>query len=241
MYLLLSMAGEGSTSEDPGPLQKGGGIVPPAEPRARIRAGGRSARWPAAHIPSRWGRIGTQAAAGERESAGGIAARATPRLEARSPVILPRRQTTDSFRHLSRDLIQRHAMRSLASIDHQIHRREIRNVRPKPLSQKPFDPVPFDRSTTALGHRDAEARSSQAVRNREKREASRMNLYATFIDTLILTSLPNAVSGGEWVPKTHTASLFLPFRRRRFKTSRPSWVLMRFRNPWVRFRRRLLG
>ena len=36
-------------------------------------------------------------------------------------------------------------------------------------------------------------------------------------------------------------SRFRPFWRRRFRTSRPPLVRMRTRNPWVRFRLRLLG
>jgi len=38
-----------------------------------------------------------------------------------------------------------------------------------------------------------------------------------------------------------TANLFLPFSRLRFKTSRPLFVLILSKKPWVRFRLRLLG
>ena len=42
-------------------------------------------------------------------------------------------------------------------------------------------------------------------------------------------------------PILYTAKRFLPLARRRFRTSRPFFVLMRTRKPCVRLRRRLLG
>ena len=45
--------------------------------------------------------------------------------------------------------------------------------------------------------------------------------------------------GGRWLD--YGANRARPFARRRFKTSRPAFVAMRARNPWVRARLILLG
>jgi hypothetical protein len=58
---------------------------------------------------------------------------------------------------------------------------------------------------------------------------------------LVLAPLPDPVGRREDLAGLHTVSLFRPFRRRRFRTSWPSCVLIRLRNPCVFFRRRLLG
>jgi hypothetical protein len=241
MYRLLSMAGEGSTSGDPGPLQRRDGIATAAGWRARIRAGARGGRSPGGRIRSKWGRIGKRAEEGERALSDETGARTSRRLEARSFFLFPDRQTPDSTCHLSGELIQGHPMSPLPGMDHEVHRGKSADIRSKPLPQKPLDPVSLDRSAASLRHRQPEARSPQIIRRAKENEAFRGGLSSVLIDALILPSLPDSVGGSERPPKTHTASLFLPFRRRRFNTSRPSWVLMRFRKPWVRLRRRLLG
>jgi|SoiMethySBSTD1v2_1073268.scaffolds.fasta_scaffold925820_1 hypothetical protein len=48
-------------------------------------------------------------------------------------------------------------------------------------------------------------------------------------------------TGGRVYDADETVSRFRPFARRRFNTSRPFFVLMRTRKPWVRRRRRRLG
>ena len=42
-------------------------------------------------------------------------------------------------------------------------------------------------------------------------------------------------------PAAYTVSRLRPFARRRFKTFRPPFVLIRSRKPWVFFRRRTFG
>ena len=53
--------------------------------------------------------------------------------------------------------------------------------------------------------------------------------------------MPRGAVGKTGESRSQAASRFRPLARRRFNTSRPPWVAIRVRNPWVRLRRRTFG
>jgi hypothetical protein len=119
-------------------------------------------------------------------------------------------------------------------------------VSTKNLSYESFGPIPLDGAAQLLRRRDAEPPEAAVA--------------AQDPDTLIVDPLKLAVTPDSfgwpkllgWLGVHASADVsaryslltvrrFRPLARRRFSTRRPFLVLMRTRNPWVRFRCRVFG
>ena len=132
-------------------------------------------------------------------------------------------------------------MKPFPDIHHQVHRRKVLPDPSEPFPQKALRAVALDGASNAARRRDAEPGPPKIVFQEEEGEVPGGNLATPIVNPLVFTSLADSVGRPEDLARPHTVSLFRPFRRRRFRTSWPSCVLIRLRNPCVFLRRRLLG
>jgi hypothetical protein len=115
------------------------------------------------------------------------------------------------------------------------------------LSYQSFSFVPLDRAPELPGGGDAQPAARQVGGQCEQREEPAVDLGAAIVNLLVFGSPADTVIAAE---TSHLAAggyslltvrRFRPFARRRFRTRRPFFVLMRTRNPCVRARWRVFG
>ena len=121
----------------------------------------------------------------------------------------------------------------------------------KPLAQQPLEPVARDGATgRAHAHGQAQARVAEgiAAHDYEKVGIGRAPTRGVYGVVLVLVGQAPATRktvrrglASTRSPGGQTARRLRPFARRRLSTSRPPFVAIRARNPWVRLRCRLLG
>ena len=111
----------------------------------------------------------------------------------------------------------------------------------EPFPEEPLGAIALHGTAHAPSDRDPQPWSMEFVFQDKEDETSGGNLPAPLVDLLELAAFPDPVRWGEGLSQPQTARRFRPFRRRRFRTSRPSWVLMRSRKPCFLLRRRLFG
>ena len=132
-------------------------------------------------------------------------------------------------------------MKPFSGVDDQIQVWKLPFRLPEPFPHEPFGAIALYGTADAPSDRDAQPWSMEFVFQDKEGETSGGNLPAPLVDLLKLAALPDPVRWGEGLSRPQTARRFLPFWRRRFRTSRPSWVLMRSRKPCFLLRRRLFG
>ena len=108
------------------------------------------------------------------------------------------------------------------------------------LSYQSFSSISSNGAADFFRRRDAQAPDGPLGRQDEGGAVAAANTDATVIHALELGTAANPFRRAE-PHSLLTVRRFRPFARRRFSTSRPFFVLIRTRNPCVRFRRRLLG
>ncbi|OFV94508.1 MAG: hypothetical protein A3G76_12190 [Acidobacteria bacterium RIFCSPLOWO2_12_FULL_65_11] len=111
------------------------------------------------------------------------------------------------------------------------------------LSYQAFSSVSLNGATELLGRRNPQTSDLALVRQHEQCGKSSTDSGPVLVDLLELRTPMDPLVGLE---PSQTYSLLTvrrlrPFARRRLRTSRPFFVLMRTRNPWVRRRWRLFG
>jgi hypothetical protein len=133
-------------------------------------------------------------------------------------------------------------------------------VQPEKLTQKALDPVPLYGVSRLLAYRHPEPSDARWVQAGDDREVNGITPYPLLINPQIVLAFPDAFIPAKGLgfhvvpplsrgltdlplarPRDYTASLFLPFARRRLRTSLPPRVDIRTRKPWVRFRLVLLN
>jgi hypothetical protein len=116
----------------------------------------------------------------------------------------------------------------------------------KNLSQPAPETIADDGASHPARHRNPESGVPRHFSpEQEHLEQAARNSDAGCVALLEFPSFSKAVVAGERFPADrtwiHTVSRLRPLRRRAEMTARPERVRIRTRNPWVRFRRRLLG
>jgi hypothetical protein len=128
-------------------------------------------------------------------------------------------------------------------------------VSTKNLSYESFGPIPLDGAAQLLRRRDAEPPEAAVAAQDEQRAVAAVNPDTLIVDPLKLAVTPDSFGWPKllgWLGVHASADVsaryslltvrrFRPLARRRFSTRRPFLVLMRTRNPWVRFRCRVFG
>jgi hypothetical protein len=133
-------------------------------------------------------------------------------------------------------------------------------VQSEKLTQKALDPVSLYGVSRFLADRHAQPSDSRLVPACDDREMRGVTPYPLLINPQIILAFPNTFIPAKGLgfhavpplsrgltdlplarPRGYTASLFLPFARRRLSTSLPPRVAIRTRKPWVRFRLVLLN
>jgi hypothetical protein len=115
-------------------------------------------------------------------------------------------------------------------------------VSSKDLSNQSFSSISLNRAADFPGRRNPEPPHAKVVGQDEQRCVAAVESNAPFVDLLELRT-PSDVFG--WTESQSYSLLTVrrlrPFARRRFRTRRPFFVLMRTRNPCVFARWRVLG
>lgn len=132
-------------------------------------------------------------------------------------------------------------------------------LRSKGLPYDPFDPVAAGSLGHLFGNGNSQPRLGGLSRPVKYQEVAGVDLFTAAGQENEFTPFEQPVGFGEFAAQRHrpdmpaadadsglaghdqTARRFLPFARRRLITLRPFLVDIRFRNPWVRARRILLG
>jgi len=136
-------------------------------------------------------------------------------------------------------------------------------VATKHLSNQSFSSISVNRATELPGRRNPQPSHPKVVWKDEQSGVTAAGPDAPGVDLLVFDAAANAFvraeshhqpavsveqqpssrePGAEKLPYSLlTVSRLRPFARRRFSTSRPFFVLIRTRNPWVFLRWRLLG
>jgi hypothetical protein len=117
------------------------------------------------------------------------------------------------------------------------------------LPHEPFDAVSHDGIPDPRADRDADSTPAPARRRLQDDEVLGVLTAPIALNPEEFPSLPESRELGKasWLGHPgcfggiDTVRRLRPFARRRLRTLRPPGVAMRARNPWVRFRRRLLG
>src|SRR6266850_1693213 len=211
-----------------------GGIEAVATPRARCRAESRAARGQAWRTPSTSARTGRRSA----EAAKPAADRSRPRRE-RSASRPRARNGRERAAQLGGERRERLAQRGRSPDD---HKRGVRRGRVAGrsicLAQPATSPVTLHGAANLPTYR--EAGPSWLGRLAPEHDHGRPVDSLTTLEERLKFS-----AGGQPVSPRETArqtvSRFRPFARRRFSTFRPPLVFIRWRKPWVFFRRRTLG
>jgi hypothetical protein len=126
---------------------------------------------------------------------------------------------------------------------------EVAPDRTQYLAHEPFDAIPHDGIPDAGAYRDADSTCAVPRCRLQNDELLGMLPVPVALHPEELVALPDSRELGKGARPAHpgcfggteTVRRLRPLARRRFKTLRPAGVAMRARNPWVRFRRRLLG
>lgn len=127
---------------------------------------------------------------------------------------------------------------------------EVRARGAEPLADTPLQPISGHSTTHASARRDSEPRRTGSLSSRDQdHEGARQRPPTLLRHMLVLTRPeqplrpPKATGrpGHGYLEGIETAIRLRPFARRRLRTLRPPGVLIRFRKPWTRFRRILLG
>jgi len=120
------------------------------------------------------------------------------------------------------------------------------------ISNQSFSSISADGATDLPGGGNTQPPDGKVVRKDEKRRKLAMDFGPVIVDALELGAPANALVWPEHV-RGHegrsrragysllTVSRFRPFARRRLRTRRPFFELMRTRNPCAFLRRRLFG
>ena len=121
------------------------------------------------------------------------------------------------------------------------------------LSNQSFNHVSLDRAAQLFRSGHPEAPDGTSVGEDEERQIAPVNLRPlgihalkfsppsdTFVAVQAMRSSPHPCGLGRRYSLL-TVSRLRPFARRRFRTRRPFFVLIRTRKPWARARRRLFG
>jgi hypothetical protein len=133
-------------------------------------------------------------------------------------------------------------------------------VQSEKLAQKALDPVSLYGVSRFFADRHAQPSDSRLVPACDDREMCGVTPHPLLINPQIVLAFPNAFIPAKGLgfhavpplsrgltdlplahPRVYTASLFLPFARRRLRTALPPRVAIRTRKPWVRFRLVLLN
>ncbi len=115
---------------------------------------------------------------------------------------------------------------------------------PQHLTHDALDPVSLHRRAEATRNHDPEPEPPRGVGTAIDQgevvclPASARAEQGSNLGRSVNAGLPPPRSGGG---QAYTVRRFRPLALRRFKTRRPSWVAIRFKNPWVRLRFSLLG
>ena len=108
------------------------------------------------------------------------------------------------------------------------------------LSYQSFGSISTDRPAKLLRRRNSQPADAELVGPEEHGAVAAVDPNSLLVNSPELRVLADPFGR----PKLHsllTVSRFRPFARRRFSTRRPFLVLMRTKNPCVRFRWRVLG
>jgi len=169
--------------------------------------------------------------------------------------LAPPKQSFQFFRYLP----EVQASRPFPGRDHEVRRSRQRVlVQAKKFPNPPFDAVALHRRTDFFPHRDPQSGMGQTVGADGYPKVRCLDFSSCPGNTLKVGPLANPLLVSEGKPGhfpglrflrriasqdsfTSTISLFLPFALLRLRTSRPPLVDIRFLNPWVLFRRILLG
>ena len=124
-------------------------------------------------------------------------------------------------------------------------------VKAEPLAQQALEPIARHRTagrTHAHGQAQARVAEGIAAHDYEKVGIGRAPTRGVYGVVLVLVGQAPATRktvrrglASTRSPGGQTARRLRPFARRRLSTSRPPFVAIRARNPWVRLRCRLLG
>ena len=119
-------------------------------------------------------------------------------------------------------------------------------VTTKNLSYQSFSAISPDSVTQLFRGRDAQTPDAPVVRQHEDRAISTVNPDALPVHLLKVRTAADPLAGPQPCRRsTHYSLLTVrrlrPFARRLFSTRRPFFELIRTRNPWAFFRRRLFG
>ncbi len=111
------------------------------------------------------------------------------------------------------------------------------------LSNQSFSTIPLDRATELLRGGDAQPPVRGLIGQDEQRAVAAVDANALSVYELVFRTPTDPLLGPQprHAYSLLTVSRLRPFARRRLRTSRPFFVLMRTRNPWVRLRCRVLG
>jgi len=139
---------------------------------------------------------------------------------------------------------------ALGHDNHVAARRDL--VSPENLSYQSLGAIPHDRAAQFSRRGDSEPPRALGLRQHEHRAEPAADPGPALVDQLEIGAATDVLRGPEADRRALAAdsgksySLLTvrrlrPFARRRFSTRRPFFVLIRTRNPWVRFRRRRFG
>ena len=117
-------------------------------------------------------------------------------------------------------------------------------VAPEQFARPSLRQISFDCRTELPGRGHSEPGCDRAVRHDEDGHEPSVNPHARVVGALELRAPPHSLLSWQRLvshPSSATVSRFRPLARRRLSTIRPFLVDIRTRNPWVFFRRRVLG
>ena len=115
----------------------------------------------------------------------------------------------------------------------------LERMAPEALAQEPLGPVASGGPPDLAAHGEPQPVLGAAVLRGHELEERPLEALPVAEDPPELPRRLQPLFGAE--PPAQTESRFRPFCRRRFSTSRPPFVRIRTRKPWVRFRFRLFG
>jgi hypothetical protein len=114
-------------------------------------------------------------------------------------------------------------------------------VKSERFSNQSFSSVSLNRSAKPSSGRDSQPPSLEGIGPEKHRDQTPPHPRALLEHRLKLGTSTDALVGAKRNYSLLTVRRLRPFARRRFRTSRPFFVLIRTRNPWVPLRRRVFG
>src|SRR5260221_12214449 len=95
------------------------------------------------------------------------------------------------------------------------------------LADQPLRTVPLHGASDPARHGDAQPRTSCSVAHHEQDEVGRRHPLTLVVDALIFAALSNPILGTETFARSQTVRRLRRLARRRFSTSRPTFMLLR--------------